>query len=157
MRKRIINTTTPSTPEARVDWLPLEQIATVEVTSEESAYPVENALLPDADSGWRAALPGEQTVRLIFDKPQKLSHIRVAFEENDVERSQEFVLRWSPDGGRTFHEIVRQQWNFNPNGSAQEIEDYQVALSSVTQLELKVVPDRSGGSARASLAQLRLA
>jgi len=157
MRKRIIGTSPPAAMETRPEWLPLEQIASVEVTSEETAHPVEDALLPGAETGWRAVLPGEQTLRLIFDNPQPLKRIRLCFLEHEVERSQEFVLRWSADGGRTFHEIVRQQWNFNPHNSAEEVEDYHVELGSVTQLELKIVPDRSGGDARASLAQLRLA
>ena len=79
------------------------------------------------------------------------------FQEDERERTQEFVLRWSPDGGQTYQEIVRQQYNFSPPGSAREVEDYAVDLKEVTALELKIVPDISGGSARASLAQLRLA
>jgi len=157
VRKRIIGTNTPSPAEAGADWLPLEQVAAVEVTSEETSHPIEGALLGDAEAGWRAALPGEQTVRLVFDDSQQLSRVRLLFVEREVERSQEFVLRWSPDGGQTFREVVRQQWNFSPHGSTREAEDYRVELNGVTQLELKIVPDRSGGDARASLAQLRLA
>ena len=37
-----------------------------------------------------------------------------------------------------------------------EVENYDVDLDGVTVLELKIVPDISGGSAQASLAQLRL-
>ncbi len=157
MRKRMISTISTDAPETDTDWLPLDPIAAVEVSSEESSHPIEDALQGGKEMGWRAALPGEQTIRLIFDKPQGIKRIRLAFIERAVERSQEFVLRWSPDGGQTFHEIVRQQWNFNPQNSVQEIEEYHVDLPAVTQLELKIVPDRSGGDLRASLAQLRLA
>lgn len=157
MRKHIISTTPQGSPETAADWLPLEQIATVEVTSEESSHPIEDALLQGAKPGWLAAQPGEQTIRLAFDHPQHLKRVRLLFVERDRERAQEFALRWSPDGGRNFREIVRQQWNFSPHASAQEVEDYTVELSGVTQLELNIVPDRSGGDARASLAQLRLA
>jgi hypothetical protein len=129
----------------------------VEVNSEEPSHPIEAALLPGSETGWRAALPGEQTTRLIFDKPRILKHIRLLFLESEVERFQEFVLRWSPDEGQTFYDIVRQQWNLSPRGSTQEMEEYQVELSGVTQIELKIVPDKSGGEVRASLAQLRLA
>ena len=73
-----------------------------------------------------------------------------------VPRTQEFVLRWSPDGGRSFRDIVRQQWNFSPPNSIREREEYQVHLSGVTVLELVIVPDISGGLARASLKSLRL-
>jgi hypothetical protein len=51
---------------------------------------------------------------------------------------------------------VRQQWNFSPSETIREVEKYQVALSNVTVLELIIVPDISGGTARASLKNLRL-
>ncbi len=82
-------------------------------------------------------------------------HIAV-FEENETARTQEFVLRWSPDGGSSVKEIVRQQWNFGPPGSIREVEEYQVELSSVTVLELVINPNIGGGVARASLKNLRL-
>jgi len=106
--------------------------------------------------GWRAAAPGTQTIRLIFDQPQRLTRIALVFEETAIKRTQEFVLRWSPDGGRSFREIVRQQWNFSPPDTVREVEEYQVELSDVTALELIIVPNNSGGAARASLKNLRL-
>ncbi len=157
MRKRIIGTEPAESSESASEWLALDQIATAEVTSEEATRPVENALLIGKASGWRSALPGTQTIRLIFDTPQALHRIHLLFVEPDIERAQEFVLRWSGDGGKTYRDVVRQQWNFNPRGSAQEAEDYTVELSGVTHLELTIVPNRSGGDARATLEQLRLA
>ncbi len=158
MRKRITGTISPTNAQATgADWLPLDQIAAVEVSSEESSYPIEDALLDRGKNGWRAAQSGEQTIRLVFDHPRQIKQIRLLFTERDVERAQEFVLRWSPDDGQTFHEIVRQQWNFNPTNSAEELEDYHVDLTGVTQLELKIIPDRSGGEARATLSEMRLA
>ena len=112
---------------------------------------------PSSRPGWRAARPGEQTIRLVFDRPQRLSRVWLLFIEPDVARTQEFVLRWSPDGGRSFREILRQQWNFGPPETIREAEDYRVELSGVTVLELAIVPDKSGGDARASLAQWHLA
>jgi hypothetical protein len=99
---------------------------------------------------------GIQTIRLIFDEPQRLTRIALVFEETETERTQEFVLRWSGDGGRSFREIVRQQWNFSPPKTIREVEEYRVALSDVTVLELIVVPDISRGAARASLKRLCL-
>lgn len=157
MRKRIISPRPPDLATAEADWLPIEQIAAVEVTSEEASHPIEHALLPGSATGWRASEPGKQTIRLIFDHPQALRRIHLVFIEAEVERSQEFVLRWSPNAGHTFHEIVRQQWNFNPQNSTQEVEDYHMDLTRVTQLELNIVPDRGNSAATASLAQLRLA
>jgi len=157
MRKRQISTTPPSAPPSSQAWLAVEHIALVEVTSEENGYPIEFALLGGENRGWRAAKPGAQTIRLIFDEPQRLRRIWLVFEDKENTRTQEFVLRWSPDAGKSFREIVRQQWNFSSPGSVREIEDCAVELSAVTVLELIIVPDMSGGAARASLASLRFA
>jgi len=157
MRKRIIGSIKKSSSIPERDWLDLERLADVEVTSEAADFPVEAALLTGKGTGWRAEQPGPQLIRLIFDKPQKLKEIVLAFTENEIERTQEFSLRWSADGGRTFREIVRQQWNFNPNGAPREIEEFRLELSGVTILELEIVPDISGSNALASLDQLRLA
>jgi hypothetical protein len=156
MRKRTIQPTAPAAG-ATLDWLPLEQIATVEVSSEQTSHPIEDALLSRAQTGWRASQTGEQLIRLIFDTPQRLRHIQLLFREDETARSQEFVLRWSPDRGRTFHEIVRQQWNFSPPGTTEEAEDYRVDLTGVTILELNIVPNRNGGAAQASLEAFKLA
>ena len=155
MRKRRINVMPKSSSEQA--WLDLGRHALVEVTSEEDGYPIESALLAEEDRGWRAATSGTQIIRLIFDEPQKLRRIWLVFEDSENTRTQEFVLRWSSDMGRSFREIVRQQWNFSPPDSIRETEDYTVELSDVTILDLIIVPDNSGGEARASLASLRLA
>lgn len=156
MRKRLITPIPQDDPSLDEGWLDLDDAAVVEVTSEEKEYPVESALVLGEMRGWRAADSGTQTIRLIFDEPQRLTRIALVFEETETERTQEFVLRWSSDGGRSFREIVRQQWNFSPPKTIREVEEYRVELSDVTVLELVIVPDISGGAARASLRSLRL-
>jgi hypothetical protein len=118
--------------------------------------PVESALVSGEMRGWRAADAGTQTIRLVFDESQTLKRIALIFEEKEIERTQEFVLRWSGDLGGSFQEIVRQQWNFSPPNTTREVEEYRVALSNVTVLELVIVPDISGGATHASLKSLRL-
>jgi hypothetical protein len=156
MRKRLITPISQDAPHLDEGWLDLERAAVVEVTSEDKDYPVEAALVSGEMRGWRAGSPGTQTIRLIFDEPQRLIRIALVFEETETERTQEVVLRWSPDNGVSFLEIVRQQWNFSPPKTALEIEDYRVELSGVTVLELVIVPSISRGAARASLKSLRL-
>ena len=156
MRKRPIMPIPQDAPHLEQGWLDLDRMAVVEVTSEEKDYPVESALISGEVRGWRAADSGTQAMRLIFDESQRLTRIALVFEETEVERTQEFVLRWSSDGGRSFREIVRQQWNFSPPNAIREVEEYPVELSGVTVLELIIVPDISRGSARASLKSLRL-
>ena len=69
MRKRITNQGTESVSPSNQQWLSVEQLAQVEVSSEDAAHPIESALLPGTGPGWRAAQPGQQTVRLLFDEP----------------------------------------------------------------------------------------
>jgi hypothetical protein len=157
MRKRIITPTQHKADSTDQEWLDLEALAEVEITSEDSAHLIEYALLPNQTSGWRAAEPGKQTIRLIFATPQRLSRICLNFVETQVERTQEYVLRWSSDGGQSFQDIVRQQWNFSPLVATSEAEDYQVELIGVTVLELVIIPEINGAPMIASLEQLRLA
>jgi hypothetical protein len=147
----------PNAKPIPTDWLNLDELAEVEITSEDSSHPIEAALLPNMHQGWRASGPGEQTIRLHFNQPQQIHRIQLTFLEPSVSRTQEYVLRWSQDKGQSFREIVRQQWNFSPETSATEQEDHIVALSGVTDIELNITPDISGQSSFASLARLKLA
>ena len=161
-RKAIMRTRTVSQPEeeairAGQRWLDLERLAEVEISSEDSKNPIRDALLSGRGSGWRADEPGKQIIRLLFAAPQDVYRIRLEFRESSMERTQEYVLRWSADGGNSLHEIVRQQWNFSPEGATCETEDYRVELLGLTLLELIITPDISGRDALASLAQLRMA
>jgi hypothetical protein len=155
MRKRVLQHV--HQPEAAREWLDIERLAEVEVSSEVVHAPIEQAFAASAGSGWSAAEPGVQIIRLLFDEPQRLQRIWLRFVESAEERTQEFVLRWSHDRGQSFHEIVRQRWNFSPSGATNENEDYRVDLRGVTELELTIIPDVSGGAAIASLAAMRVA
>ena len=156
MRKRII-TPTPETVRASAEgWLDVQRAATVELTSEDKKYPIESAFVFEEGQGWRAAESGAQTIRLIFDEPQRIKRIQLIFEEEETSRTQEFALQWSADGGNSFKGIVRQQWNFSPPESKRETEEYRVELLNATVIELSIVPDINRGSSRASLKSMRL-
>lgn len=157
MRKRIITPVNKETLSAEEGWLDLEQIAEVEISSENAAYPIEFALLENQPLGWRAGKPGAQIIRLLFSKPQIVTRIWLLFVEPDTERTQEFNVRCSSDNGQSFQEIVRQQWNFSPAGATSETEDFSVDLPAVTVLELSITPDINSENAIATLVQLRLA
>ena len=77
MRKPFTTRIEPTPPASATDpageWLDLERLATVEVASEAPAYPIESALLPPlagSGTGWRAASPGTQTIRIVFDETE---------------------------------------------------------------------------------------
>jgi hypothetical protein len=153
---------TISDPEKSPDtksWLDLEKTAVVEISSEDPAFPIEHALGQAETTGWRAAGPGPQRIRLLFDEPQTLRQIQLHFVERVSERSQEFALLAMVGG--ELREVVRQQWNFSPQGTTEELEDYTVDLNGVTALELRIDPDRSHDPKQsqhvASLQRLRLA
>jgi hypothetical protein len=160
VRKEIVGQKTGAAEtQAGAAWLDLTSIARVQLTSEDPALPIENALSTNAELnelGWRAASPGAQTITVLFDVPQRIRRIALHFVERNMERSQEFLLRYS-SAKETDREIVRQQWTFSPNGSPQEVEDYAVELESVTKLELVIDPDRGRRHSVATLNALRIA
>ncbi len=137
-------------------WLDLEQIATVEVTSEDPSFPIESAFGSDDGPGWLASQGGEQQIRVIFDHPVSVHRMELRFHETGGERTQEFILRWSSESGGLTTEIVRQQWNFSPTGSTTEIEHYVVDQDAVSVLELAIRPDLRRPEAVATLASWRV-
>ncbi|NYF90438.1 hypothetical protein RBB79_12615 [Tunturiibacter empetritectus] len=141
MRKSIVSpSTTTATPISDL-WRDLERIARVEISSEDEKFPIEHALDRKSTTGWKAATPGPQLIRLHFDEPLTIKRLQLHFVDRTSERSQEFAL--FAGAGTELKEIVRQQWTFSPNGSTEEIEDYVENLSGITTLELRIDPDRS--------------
>ena len=156
MRKRLISSTGKIDSTPAHSWLQLEDTALVEVTSEADGYPIEGALLPARERGWRAGTPGRQIIRLLFDEPQVIRTIRLVFKEDQAARTQEFQLRWLPYGTGSWKEVVRQQWNFSPPDTVEECEEYKIDLVSAAALELSINPDISQRGVRASLEKLQL-
>lgn len=158
MRKKILpQSPLETTAPAESGWLDLEAAAQVEVSSEDESHPIESALLPGRPTGWRADRAGKQTIRLVFDEPRNLKRIRLLFKELDEQRTQEFVLQWADSPEGPLREIARQQYNFSPPGTVQELEEFNVELKGLVVLELIIIPDIGGGAAHASLAELRVA
>ena len=158
MRKHVLGPgTLPSDAPDDREWLNLQELGEVEVTSEAVGYPVESAFSFGAGPGWRAASPGKQRIRLAFDPPQLIQRMRLQFNELEIARTQEFTVRWSGGSGEPLKDVIRQQWNFSPHGSEIESEDYQVDLKAVSILELTIDPDLGKREAVATLADWRLA
>src|SRR5258707_14086703 len=112
MRKRISSQPQRERPSANTGWLDLEALARVEVTSEDAAHPIESALLTIGATGWRAQSPGEKTIRLLFEAPQRLRRIRLLFREEKEARTQAFILRWSPTADGSSPHVERQRYHF---------------------------------------------
>ncbi len=157
MRKKIVPAEQAPGSPPEGDWLDLGAIAEVEITSENPEHPIESALIPGQASGWRAGAPGKQKIRLLFAPAHKITRIQLHFKESSVERTQQYVLQWSPQPDQASREIVRQQWNFSPNGTTVEIEDHQVDLPPIAVLELIIDPDLGDATVYASLESMRIA
>jgi hypothetical protein len=140
----------------RSEWLDVARLARLEVSSQHDRHPIEDAFSSTGD-GWRAAEPGAQVIRVVFDSPRSIGRIRVVFHEAFVDRTQEFTLDWSSHRGEMHRQIVRQQFNFSGYGATSAIEQYDVGLQDVSRLELRIVPDISGGETLASLAEFKIA
>ena len=154
--RKTITSSGPELEKQRASWLDVKSIARAEVTSEDSRYPIESAFEQDGH-GWRSAEIGEQTIKLIFDQPQRIRQIRLCFIDTDTERTQQFTLQWSTDYSGALRPLFRQQWNFSPNGSTIEIEDYEVDLKGVRMLQLVINPEIGSGAAIATIASWHIA
>jgi|SRR4051794_27416729 hypothetical protein len=156
MRKSVLSEDSAEKTSKEPAWWDIDQLATVEVSSEHPDHPIEAALIPGSGSFWQAAKPGPQKVRIKFDQPQRVSRIGLLFQEAGRERTQEFVVRWLSANDSAFQEVVRQQFNFSASAPT-EREEYTVALSGVAAVELEIVPDIRDRNAVATLARFCIA
>jgi hypothetical protein len=135
------------------------EVATVLVTSETADHPIDNVFdgrRGPGGSRWVAEKPGEQTLILAFDAPQMIHTITLEVEEPAVSRTQELALSLSKDGGQTYREVVRQEFNFSPPGTAFEREHWTVSADMVTHLRLSIKPDKGNHACKATLTSLAL-
>ncbi len=119
LRKHIVKAP-PSHPVPEPGEMDIAATATVQVTSEDPAHPIEHVFDTRRGPGgsrWVAAEPGEQTLILAFDTPQTMHQTLVEVEELEVGRTQEFRLSVSHDGGQIYRELRSQEYNFSPPGT----------------------------------------
>ena len=159
LRKQVASTHSrePASFEGEIS---IADVATVQVTSEEADHPIDNAFDHNRGPGgsrWIADGPGEQTVILLFDSPQTIRTIGVEVEELAVNRTQELSVAVSSDGGRTYRELVRQEFNFSPPATTFERERWSTSEGAVTHLRLEIKPDKGGRAGQATLTALTLA
>jgi len=157
MRKKVVAEEARGERPVEGTFLDLETLASVEISSEDPAHPIESALVPGGGGGWRAGGPGPQKVRILFDEARRIRRVQLVFEESRTERTQEFALSWISAGEKAGRSLVRQQYTFSPGGATREVEEYAFDLEGVAALELEIVPDISRGAAVASLVSLRIA
>jgi F5/8 type C domain len=134
-------------------------VATVLVSSEDPRHPIDYAFDGQRGPGasrWIAEQSGEQTLILAFDAPQTIRKILVEVEEPETSRTQEMAVSISQDGGQTYRELIRQEYNFSPPGTTLEHEEWSIKADAISHLQLRIKPDKGGKGGRATLTTLAL-
>jgi hypothetical protein len=158
LRKQIIGVP-PAVPSPMPGRIAVAAVATVFVTSEDADHPVDLAfddLRGPGATRYVAGETGEQVMILAFDAPHSIRRVVLEVEEREVARTQELQLAVSGDGGLTYKELVRQEYNFSPPGTTFEQEDWAVVAEGVTHLRLIIKPDKGGMPCRATITSLIL-
>jgi F5/8 type C domain len=158
LRKNILTThqTMSSRGAAEKD---IAAVATVLVSSEDPRHPIDYAFDGQRGPGasrWIAAQSGEQALILAFDTPQTIRKILVEVEEPEISRTQEMAVSISQDGGQTYRELMRQEYNFSPPGTTLEHEEWSIKADAISHLQLRIKPDKGGKAGRATLTTLAL-
>jgi len=158
LRKRPLDVGAATTARAAEE-IDIAGRATIAYSSEDPVHPVENLL--DGRSGpgatrWISARPDTiEHILVEFDQPQTISRLVYEVEEAMRERTQEVRVEVSEDGGRTYRQILVQDYTFSPRGATSQREEQRFDLHQVTHLRLTIVPNKNG-SGTATLTALRL-
>jgi len=158
LRKRPLEGSAPANTGATGE-IDIAGCATIAYSSEAADHPVEHLL--DGNSGpgatrWISARPDTiEHILVEFDRPQAISRLVYEVEEAERERTQEVRVEVSEDGGRTYRQILVQEYNFSPGGATYQREEQRLNLSQVSGLRLTIVPNKNG-SGTATLTTFRL-
>ena len=133
--------------------------AVLAYTSEDPDHPIDNLI--DGHYGrhstfWAGA--NANTVERIiveFDQPQSVSWMIYEVEDCACARTQEVSVEVSSDGGRTYRQMLVQEYTFSPAGATFQREVQRLNLPPISHLRLTIVPDKHGSGA-AKLNSLRL-
>jgi hypothetical protein len=137
----------------------LARHAVLAYSSEDPDYPLEHLIDGRGGRGgtqWMSARPNAtERIVLAFDHPQRVSRLVYEVEECRQERTQAVRVEVSTDGGRTYRQVLAQDYTFSPQGATFQHEDLRLDLAAITHLRLTIVPNK-GSSGTATLTSLRL-
>jgi F5/8 type C domain len=158
IRKRLISEHSLASSE-RPGEIDIARQATLNYSSEHPDHPLEYLIDGHCGRGatrWAGARP-DQTERIVleFDHAQRINRLVYEVEEDRQERTQEVRVEVSSDHGRTYRQVLAQDYTFSPQGATFQHEDLRLDLSTITHLSLTIVPNK-GGSGVATLTSLRL-
>ena len=158
IRKRLMSEQS-SAPQERLGEIDIARQATLTYSSEDPDHPLEYLIDGHCGRGatrWAGARPDEtERIVLEFDHAQRISRLVYEVEEGLQERTQEVRVEVSSDHGRTYRQVLAQDYTFSPQGATFQHEDQRLDLSAITHLSVTIVPNK-GGSGVATLTSLRL-
>lgn len=159
IRKRLMSEQSSAAPQERPGEIDIARQATLTYSSEDPDHPLEYLIDGHRGRGatrWAGARPNEtERIVLEFDHAQRISRLVYEVEEGRQERTQEVRVEVSSDHGRTYRQVLAQDYTFSPQGATFQHEDQRLDLSAITHLSLTIVPNK-GGSGVATLTSLRL-
>lgn len=133
--------------------------ATLVYSSENPAHPINHLLDGRRGPGatrWASARSDvTEQILLEFDTPQAISLLAYEVEETMCERTQEVRVEVSEDEGRTYRQVLVQEYTFSPARATYQREEQRLNLRHATHLLLSIVPNKNG-SGTAALTSVRL-
>jgi F5/8 type C domain len=158
IRKRLMSERSLRTPQS-VGEIDIPSRATFAYSSEDPAHPVEHLIDGHCGQGsthWASARTNaSEQIMLEFDLPQQISRLVYEVEECRRERTQEVRVEVSSNQGRSYRQVLVQEYTFSPQGATFQHEELVLNLPAITNLRLTIVPNKSG-SGIATLSSLRL-
>lgn len=140
LARAIVRTHAGSVP---TDTLDVASLASVEVSSEQELYPIDNVFdgrVGQGGSCWVAASYGAQTVNLRFHAPTDIESVTIESEELGITCTQQIdVAGWSAHREAGFESPARVL-HYSPYGPSFHREVWELAERGVTHLWLRVTP-----------------
>lgn len=138
-------------------WLALNQVAIIQASSECEDFPIAGPIQIPHRVEWRAGVPGPQLVRVRFFAPYHLHRMRIVFREAERTRTQELIIRVWVTGAHRPMDLLRCEIAFTPPAVTCNATDREFSVRDVVAIDLDILPDIDGGSAVATLCELRVA
>jgi|SRR5689334_4745345 hypothetical protein len=92
-----------------------------------------------------------------FHQPTTVRRLRVITTEAEQSRTQEMTIWVSLHRGERHQEVLRQQFNFSPDGATEQVEEYALELDDVSSVQVKIVPSIDGRPATAHVSEVHVA
>ena len=146
-------------PAAFAGEIDIASRAVLAYTSDDPDHPIEHLI--DGYNGrdstfWAGAKPNTmERIVVEFDQPQSVSWMIYEVEDCACARTQEVSVEVSSDGGRTYRQVLVQEYTFSPAGATFQREVQRLNLPPISHLRLTIIPDKHG-SGPAKLNSLRL-